>query len=82
MQSKAPDWAWLDTAGNVDQAASREAARLRQHFHLDERTTQLLFGYLHRIAQLEHEMRLLQKHLAHPPMLPREGPTPWREPHS
>lgn len=123
MQSKAPDWQWLDAHQNVAQPelarlcgmsvaeldelveygslvpASneagagplfsagavpplREAARLRGDFDLDLFTTSLLFGYLLRIAHLEHQVRALQAQAPHPQQLPREGPTPWREPHA
>ena len=60
----------------------REAARLRADFQLDLFTMGLLLGYLQRIVHLEHQVRLLQPHPPHPSMLPREGPTPWREPHA
>ena len=59
----------------------REAARLRAHYDLDLFTVSLLLGYLQRIAHLEHQLRGLQAHLPHP-VQPREGPTPWREPHT
>ena len=60
----------------------REAARLRAHYDLDLFTVSLLLGYLQRIAHLEHQLRGLHAHLPNPPQLPREGPTPWREPHA
>lgn len=60
----------------------REAARLRGDFDLDLFTTSLLFGYLLRIAHLEQQIRTLQAPPPHPQQLPREGPTPWREPHA
>ena len=60
----------------------REAARLRTHYDLDLFTVSLLLGYLQRIAHLEHQLRGLHAHLPHPVQLPREGPTPWREPHA
>lgn len=60
----------------------REAIRLRSYYDLDLFTVSLLLGYLQRIAHLEQQLRGLQAHLPHPPHLPREGPTPWREPHS
>lgn len=60
----------------------REAARLRADYDLDLFTVSLLLRYLHRIAQLEHQVHALQPHLPHPSLLPREGPTPWREPHA
>jgi chaperone modulatory protein CbpM len=63
-------------------APLREAARLRSHYDLDLFTVSLLLGYLQRIAHLEQQLRALQAHLPHPGHLPREGPTPWREPHS
>ena len=63
-------------------APLREAARLRVLYDLDLFTVSLMLGYLQRIAQLEHQLRSLQVHLPHPPQLPREGPTPWREPHA
>lgn len=60
----------------------REAARLRSHYDLDLFTISLLLGYLQRIAQLEQQLRSLNAHIPHPQHLPREGPTPWREPHA
>jgi hypothetical protein len=60
----------------------RHAARLRATHDLDLLTTSLLLGYLHRIAQLEQQLRALQAHAPQPVQLPREGPTPWREPHA
>lgn len=63
-------------------APLREASRLRSHYDLDLFTLSLLLGYLQRIAQLEHQLRGLHAHLPHPQHLPREGPTPWREPHA
>ncbi|HZN46530.1 MAG TPA: chaperone modulator CbpM [Ramlibacter sp.] len=63
-------------------APLREAVRLRGHYDLDLFTVSLLLGYLQRISHLEHQLRTLQAHLPHPQHLPREGPTPWREPHA
>ena len=60
----------------------REAVRLRGFYDLDVFTVSLLLGYLQRIEQLEHQLRVLQAHVPHPHQLPREGPTPWREPHA
>jgi chaperone modulatory protein CbpM len=60
----------------------REAGRLRSHYDLDLFTVSLLLGYLQRIAHLEHQLRAAHSPLPHPVQLPREGPTPWREPHS
>lgn len=60
----------------------REAARLRSYYDLDLFTVSLLLGYLQRIMQLEQQLRALHAHLPHPQILPREGPTPWREPHA
>jgi len=60
----------------------REASRLRTHYDLDLFTVSLLLGYLQRVAQLEQQLRALHAHLPHPQNLPREGPTPWREPHA
>ena len=60
----------------------REAARLRNDYALDLFTMSLLLGYLQRIAQLEQQLRSLNAHIPHPHSLPREGPTPWREPHA
>ena len=60
----------------------REAARLRAHYDLDLFTVSLVLGYLQRIAHLEQQLRSSQSHLGHPGHLPREGPTPWREPHA
>ena len=63
-------------------APLRHAARLRATHDLDLFTTSLLLGYLHRIAQLEQQLRSFQAHVPQPVQLPREGPTPWREPHA
>lgn len=76
-----------ETEGQRQYSASwvaplREAARLRNHYDLDLFTVSLLLGYLQRIAHLEQQLRALQAHLPHPSHLPREGPTPWREPHT
>jgi chaperone modulatory protein CbpM len=60
----------------------REAARLRADFDLDLFTVSLLLGYLQRIVHLEQQLRALHVNLPHPAQLPREGPTPWREPHA
>ena len=60
----------------------REATRLRALYGLDLLAVSLLLGYLHRIEDLEHQLRALQAHVPHPSHLPREGPTPWREPHA
>jgi chaperone modulatory protein CbpM len=60
----------------------REAMRLRGDYDLDLFTVSLLLGYLQRIEHLEHQLRALQGHAPHPQVLPREGPTPWREPHA
>jgi chaperone modulatory protein CbpM len=62
-------------------AALREVVRLRAKHSLDLFTVSLLLGYLHRILQLEHQVRALQP-AAHAQLLPREGPSPWREPHA
>lgn len=59
-----------------------EAARLRSERGLDLAMVSLLLGYLQRIAHLEHQLRALQPHFVPPQQLPREGPTPWREPHA
>lgn len=63
-------------------APLREAVRLRGYYDLDLFTVSLLLGYLQRIDHLEHQLRALQAHVPHPQVLPREGPTPWREPHA
>lgn len=63
-------------------APLREAVRQRSDYRLDLFTTGLLFRYLNRIAQLEQQVRLLQAPLTPAQVLPREGPTPWREPHA
>lgn len=60
----------------------REAVRLRTLYDLDLFTVSLLLGYLQRIAQLEHQMHALQAQLPHGHPPPRDGPTPWREPHA
>jgi chaperone modulatory protein CbpM len=63
-------------------APLRHAASLRATHDLDLFTTSLLLGYLHKIAQLEQQLRAFQAHPPQPVQLPREGPTPWREPHA
>jgi chaperone modulatory protein CbpM len=60
----------------------REAMRLRDQHHLERPVVRLLLGYLLRIAQLEQQLRSLHGQPSHPQHLPREGPTPWREPHA
>ena len=77
----------MGRAGNREYSAAcvaplREAARLCSHYDLDLFTVSLLLGYLQRIAQLEHQLRALNVHVPQPHTLPREGPTPWREPHA
>jgi chaperone modulatory protein CbpM len=59
----------------------REAARLKAHYDLDLFTVSLLLGYLQRIGHLEQQVRSLQARVRHQHPLPREGPSPWREPH-
>ena len=63
-------------------APLREAVRLRTWYDLDLFTVSLLLQHLQRIAHLEQQLRQLQAHVPHPGQLPREGPTPWREPHA
>jgi chaperone modulatory protein CbpM len=63
-------------------APLREAVRLRAQHHLDRPVVSLLLGYLLRIAHLEQQLRSPHIQPPHPQQLPREGPTPWREPHS
>ena len=58
----------------------RQAGALRAHFDLEPFVLGLLFSQFERIARLEQELRSLQAHLPHSGP-PREGPTPWREPH-
>ena len=60
----------------------REAAQLRADFDLDLFTVSLLLRYLQRIVHLEQQLRAQQVQVPHPSQLPREGPTPWREPHA
>lgn len=62
-------------------APLREAARLKSDYDLDLFTVSLLLGYLQRIVHLEQQVRLLQAQPAHAHPMPREGPSPWREPH-
>lgn len=63
-------------------APLREAHRVRTEQGLDMAMTGLLLGYLQRIYFLEHRLRALQGRPPQPQQLPREGPTPWREPHA
>lgn len=64
-------------------APLRTAGRLRRDFDLDLFAVAILLGYLHRIDELEHELKSLRAqlpgHLRHPHR--GEGPEPWREPH-
>lgn len=59
----------------------REAARMRADFDLDLFTVGIMLRFLQRIGQLEHQLRAMHGR-PHPQQLPREGPTPWREPHA
>lgn len=59
----------------------REVARLCHVFDLDLFSAGLMLKYLQRIAELEHQVRLLQAHVPHSPHAPREGPANWHEPH-
>ena len=63
-------------------APLREAMRLRAEYHLERPIVHLLLGYLLRIAHLEQQLRSHHALPQHPQHLPREGPTPWREPHA
>jgi chaperone modulatory protein CbpM len=61
----------------------RAAGRLRKDFELDLFSVAILLSYLHRIDELEREVKSLRAHLpghAHP-VHRGEGPEPWREPH-
>lgn len=62
-------------------APLREALRLKAHYHLDLFTVSLLVGYLQRITQLEQRVHSLHARVQHQHALPREGPSPWHEPH-
>jgi chaperone modulatory protein CbpM len=64
-------------------ASLRTASRLRQDYDLDLFTVALLLEHLSRIEELEREVRFLRAHLPSHVIAPhREGPQPWREPHS
>jgi chaperone modulatory protein CbpM len=59
------------------------ASRLKQDYDLDLFTVALLLEHLSRIEELEREVRFLRAHLpSHVTAEHREGPQPWREPHS
>jgi chaperone modulatory protein CbpM len=62
-------------------APLREAARLKVRYDLDLFTVSLLLAYLQRIGHLEQQVRTLQARVRHQHAIPREGPSPWREPH-
>jgi chaperone modulatory protein CbpM len=64
-------------------ASLRTATQLRQDYDLDLFTVALLLEHLGRIEELEREVRFLRAHLpAHVAAEHRDGPQPWREPHS
>lgn len=60
----------------------RRALKLRADFDLDLFTVSMLVSYLQRIAELEHEVRVLRAHLPRAVGHLREGPATWREPHA
>ena len=60
----------------------RRALKLRDDFDLDLFTVSVLVSYLQRIAELEHEVRVLRAHLPRAVGHLREGPATWREPHA
>lgn len=60
----------------------RTASRLRADFELDLFTVGLLLGYLHRIEDLERELKTLRAQLPAHHHARGEGPAPWREPHA
>lgn len=72
MVPQAAGGSWLD----ANQLTPSELAAL------DARVATLIAAYLHRIAELEQQVRHLQSHPAPPAQPPREGPAPWREPHA
>jgi chaperone modulatory protein CbpM len=64
-------------------ASLRTASQLKQDYDLDLFTVALLLEHLSRIEELEREVRFLRAHLPkHVAVEHREGPQPWREPHS
>ena len=64
-------------------ATLHTAATLKQDYDLDLFTVALLLEHLNRIEELEREVRFLRAHLpSHVGAEHREGPQPWREPHS
>lgn len=61
----------------------RTACKLKQDYDLDLFTVALLLEHLNRIEELERELRFLRAHLpSHITAEHRDGPQPWREPHS
>jgi chaperone modulatory protein CbpM len=60
----------------------RAATQLRRDFDLDLFTMGLLLDYLHRIDELEREMRSLRAHLPSHEHTRRDGPAPWHETHA
>ena len=61
----------------------RNVRTLRTDHNLDLFTVGILIGYVHRIEELEQEVRTLKAHLT-PHVVPanRDGPLPWREQHA
>jgi chaperone modulatory protein CbpM len=61
----------------------RKTCTLRADHNLDLSAIGVLIGYVHRIEELEQEVRNLKAHLP-PHVVPahREGPPPWREQHA
>jgi chaperone modulatory protein CbpM len=64
-------------------SALRKVRTLRTDHSLDLFTVGVLIGYVHRIEELEQEVRALKAHLP-PHVVPaiRDGPLPWREQHA
>lgn len=64
-------------------ASLRTATQLKQVYDLDLFTVALLLEHLSRIEELEREVRFLRAHVpSHVAAEHRDGPQPWREPHS
>lgn len=64
-------------------ASLRTACKLKQDYDLDLFAVALLLEHLSRIEELEREVRFLRARLpAHVAAEHRDGPQPWREPHS
>ncbi|MCG2593549.1 hypothetical protein LZ009_12250 [Ramlibacter sp. XY19] len=76
----------MDTkALDMQAVATREDVARQLGGLTQDEIADLLLRHLQRIAQLEHQLRVLQASQAqyiHSVHLERDGPAPWHEPHA